>query len=391
MSFSQQILERLLYENESEMLDFKSEQYLFGGATNDEKSELLKDILAFANTWRRANAYILIGVEEVQGGRSAVLGVTHHLDDAKLQQFVNSKTQRPVHFSYNASKLDGRDVGIIFIPLQERPIYLTKDFGKLKKETVYARRGSSTDIASPDEIVKMGQTSAVEDETAPLLQLEFFDGTNLLTLGNSIQIETVNLILPEDQEIPDYGSTRYGNLVLPDLTANKDYYRDVAHYLKKIYGYSHVDFRVINDGNIVAKDVNIEIIVKDTSGNLFFCESNDIPDEPPSTNRLAPYFPTCDVNPDIWVDRSRDSWIINAELGKIQPKAHAYTSSGLFIGSKTPTKLSMVAKVFADNLFLPKSYNLSIEIQTEIKSLSVEELISLIDDKFLNNNDVNNY
>ena len=67
-------LEQLLYEDESATLDFKKEQYKFVKATDDDKSELLKDILGFTNGWRRSNAYILIGVEEVRGGRSNVLG-----------------------------------------------------------------------------------------------------------------------------------------------------------------------------------------------------------------------------------------------------------------------------------------------------------------------------
>ena len=55
------LLERLLYEEESETLDFKAQQYPFDGATDDQKSELLKDILAFANAWRRTDAYIGCG------------------------------------------------------------------------------------------------------------------------------------------------------------------------------------------------------------------------------------------------------------------------------------------------------------------------------------------
>jgi predicted HTH transcriptional regulator len=77
------LIERLLYEEESATLDFKREQYRFVKASDDEKSELLKDILGFANAWRRADAYILIGVEEVRGGRSSVVGITNdsHLAD----------------------------------------------------------------------------------------------------------------------------------------------------------------------------------------------------------------------------------------------------------------------------------------------------------------------
>src|SRR5437867_2845047 len=96
-----ELLESLLYQNESEALDFKAAQYPFNSATNEQKSELLKDILAFANAWRQTDAHILIGVEEIRGGRSVVRGISTHLLNQNLQQFVNSKTNRPVSFAYS--------------------------------------------------------------------------------------------------------------------------------------------------------------------------------------------------------------------------------------------------------------------------------------------------
>ena len=76
-----EFLAGLLYEEEGATLDFKKEQYRFATATKEDKSELLKDILGFANAWRRADAYVLIGVEEVRGGKSIVHGVESQLDD----------------------------------------------------------------------------------------------------------------------------------------------------------------------------------------------------------------------------------------------------------------------------------------------------------------------
>ncbi|MXW79953.1 MAG: ATP-binding protein [Gemmatimonadetes bacterium] len=156
MAFINDRLEQLLNEEEGSALDFKRDQYPFEGADNNTKSELLKDILAFANTLRPVTAFILIGVEEVREGHNRVVGVNCHLDDAELQQFVNSKTQKPVIFSYRCYGVNCRYIGVIEIPAQEGPIYLTKGFGKLEAEKVYVRRGSSTDIASPEEIVQMG-------------------------------------------------------------------------------------------------------------------------------------------------------------------------------------------------------------------------------------------
>ncbi len=150
------LMEELLNEDESSTLDFKRDHYPFEKATDEQKSELLKDILAFANAWRRTDAYILIGVEDVKGGRGKVIGVTAHFDDASIQQFVNSKTNRPVTFSYEVFPFETIQVGIFHLPLQDRPIYLKKDFGKLKQREIYIRRSSSTDTADPDEIAKMG-------------------------------------------------------------------------------------------------------------------------------------------------------------------------------------------------------------------------------------------
>ena len=70
-----ELFERLLFEEEGTTIDFKKEQYRFVKATDEEKSELLKDILGFANAWRRSATYILIGVEDVRGGKSNVVGI----------------------------------------------------------------------------------------------------------------------------------------------------------------------------------------------------------------------------------------------------------------------------------------------------------------------------
>ena len=46
-------IDQLLYEEEGPTLDFKRDQYAFAKATEEERPELLKDILGFVNCWRR--------------------------------------------------------------------------------------------------------------------------------------------------------------------------------------------------------------------------------------------------------------------------------------------------------------------------------------------------
>ena len=59
MLIDKALIDILLYGEEGVDLDFKRDQYKFTQASDDEKGELLKDIIAFANSWRRSDAFIL--------------------------------------------------------------------------------------------------------------------------------------------------------------------------------------------------------------------------------------------------------------------------------------------------------------------------------------------
>ena len=67
MVINDELIENLLYGEEGVDLDFKRDQYKFVKASDEEKGEMLKDIIAFANSWRRSDAFILIGVKEILG------------------------------------------------------------------------------------------------------------------------------------------------------------------------------------------------------------------------------------------------------------------------------------------------------------------------------------
>jgi hypothetical protein len=147
--------------SESDTLDFKQEQYPLANATPEQKGELVKDILAFANAWKTSDAHILVGVAENPGGRAKVIGVSDHLDDADLQQLVNEKTNVPVSFAYVSLIVDGLKVGVLrIVREQQRPVSLRKKFGLVHANVVYVRRGSSTAIANPEEIARMGEARA---------------------------------------------------------------------------------------------------------------------------------------------------------------------------------------------------------------------------------------
>ena len=108
MAITLETIQQLCMEGESNHLDYKRDQYQFIGVSDPEKTELLKDILAMANAFRQQTAYILIGVEQQPDGSGKIIGISSNdfIDDAKLQQFINGKTNRVVNFLSYSVQID---------------------------------------------------------------------------------------------------------------------------------------------------------------------------------------------------------------------------------------------------------------------------------------------
>src|SRR5437870_3402119 len=94
------LLDTLRFKAEGTDLDFKSAQYRFIKASEADKAELLKDILAIANSWRDGTGHVLLGFKDARPKPAEVVGISEHLDDAQFQQFVNSKVKPKLTFRY---------------------------------------------------------------------------------------------------------------------------------------------------------------------------------------------------------------------------------------------------------------------------------------------------
>jgi len=285
---NKELFEKLLYEEESATLDFKIQQYQFFRATDDEKSEILKDILGFANAWRRAEAYILIGVEEVRGGRSNIVGLpaTDHLDDHSLQQFVNNLTNQPVLFHYEAFGIEGKQIGIIKIDKQMRPIYLKRDYGRLKKEKVYVRRGSSTDPSKPATIEEIAQMRLDSDQSGADLMVQFSHLERDDALGTEISWDAEHCGMPENGMIPDLSPVRQLGPLGIDLTGldftnrlNANFFRETAYFEFVRRLFKPVRLLVKNIGTVAANNVRIEITIPINIG-VIVIDSAETPERP---------------------------------------------------------------------------------------------------------------
>lgn len=390
------LFERLLYEEESTTLDFKQEQYRFAKASEEDKSELLKDILGFANAWRRSEAYILIGVEDLRGGLGNVLGIpsADHLDDHSLQQFVNNLTNRPVRFQYEAFGFEGKQVGIIRIEeRQARPLYLKRDYGKLKRTEVYVRRGSSTDPtkpAGPDEIALMGQPSGPQDAE---LAVDFADVGRDESLGTHVSWNTEFCEMPPMEAIPDLARPRRQHPFGIDLSSiqfstldrlNEDYFRELANFEFVRRLFRPVRLVVKNVGRVAAGSVRAEITVP-TSLGVMVMDSSDMPDAP--KRRAAPFAvpglkgirPAFRREPgEVVIEKNDERFRVEIDCGSLQPGRRVW-SEVFYIGKGASGDLPLGGRVFAENLPQPKDFTLLIAVNVANTKMTLAELRSLPD------------
>jgi hypothetical protein len=383
---NKELFERLLYEEESPTLDFKKEQYRFVKASEDEKSEILKDILGFVNAWRRSEAYILIGIEDVRGGRKHVIGVpaTDHLDDHSLQQFVNNLTNQPVRFRYEAFQFEGKQVGIISIDEQIRPVYLKRDYGKLQKEKVYVRRGSSTDPtkpASPEEIAQMRIGSIQPD--AELL-VEFANVERDDTLGTNTSWDAEFCEMPALETIPDLaypGGAHPFDIVLRDPLnrPNSAFFRELAYFEFVRRLFRPVRLIVRNVGQIAANNVRVELTVPANIGVMVL---DELPDRPKKrsdflNNAALKGIRSFHRDPgEVCLDTNDERFRVEIDCGHLQPGRRVW-SDVFYVGKAETGSVSLRGLVFADKLREPKQFALTLSVAIKNTTMTENELCSL--------------
>ena len=362
-------LEALLRQPEGTWLDFKQEQYRFTHASDDDKGELLKDMLAFANSWRVSPAYILIGVEEVQGGPSRIVGVQEHLQDADLHQFVNNKTQRRMDFVYERFQTESGTIGVIEIPQQERPIYLVANYGKLKRNQVYIRDGSSTKVATPDEIKQMG----IEHSTANVsqLQLEWVDVLTRSMLPSPHDVNTAALCPPgfliKFQMAIGNGQPRSDSPARHLYISNHRIY-ELARFQAGsvplglcLKNHSGTPARRVRFVGVIQSEQDVDIVV-----------NSDLPT--PGQLDVHPYID--DAHP--FVHRYGLGWQITLDFGDVRPHDEAYTSEPIWIYSGHSQTVRLAGELRADNVPDPIPCSVELRFQVEMHQMTMGHLRPLL-------------
>ena len=158
---------------EHDLVDYKGHIH-FSKSDDEQKSKLLKDILAFANTCSTSSGYILHGVQETKDKKGEIVGPKEFLDFAQIGQFIDSKTNKKIKFDIYTVSCDSKSIQVIEIlpQYESTPFWIKSDYGTVRKNIVYYRSKSGTNEMNPDEIIQMDQNKNPEIElsiTSPWL------------------------------------------------------------------------------------------------------------------------------------------------------------------------------------------------------------------------------
>lgn len=382
---SDEDLEQLRYKGEGTDLDFKQAQYAFAGASDYEKSELLKDIMAIANAYRSGPGYILIGFKDLAPHPAEVVGIStsDHIDDAAIQQFVRSKIDPLLEFQYEERLFDGKHIAVITIPKQARPFVPKQDFGKLRKNVALVRRGSSTDEASMSEMLKMAHADAGSLKTARVELL-------IKTGENKPFPARLSLSFLRFGELPDYEKANWidsGNgfrMPIPSFgTVNRRYYRELAEYYATMRRLVLVRLSLANQSDFALGEVKLELTCNVPSGeNIQLRRSDELPEEPTSGGHYlgGRGFPSMikQLRETVRVDTSAGEPICHVFLGTLRPGETGTAGTEIALLPTGPGVYTLRIRILAKEIAKPIVEEHTFTVDGEIKKSEFRDLLSLL-------------
>lgn len=237
-----QEFEEILLKPESNVLDFKREQYDILNKSNEVNTvKFIKDIISFCNTIRTESAFIILGVGENGNGEKELIGINKHIDDSVFQEKIKDKVTPIPYFNYSTINLRNKIFGIIEIPVKkyEEPIFPTVKMKGLEPGKVYCRRSSSNSEATGREIIQINKW--LESITA-----QNSDEININEEISDIILKATAKLLPLSEQIAaslklakKYKLNKLKNFCIGELsgwydTENLDVENELSYRLHKV-------------------------------------------------------------------------------------------------------------------------------------------------------------
>lgn len=273
---------------------------------------------------------------------------------------------------------------LLILNINKGPFFLIKDYGKLKNNSVYLRRGSSTVIAKPDEIAEMGHQESKES-ISPNLILEFCRPEEETNIGGELNLTAELISLGNNNSIPDfegdedYLKTKGCEQLNIMKSPNHDYYKKLVYYyfFQKIK--NEIFFSLQNTSSILATSVMIYIDIEKMD-KVSFDEHHNLPKLIDKYSELYDLsinsnFPNMVPLNNITIKEASTKWRITIDVGNIYPNDTCFITNGIVLLSGVSHKTELKCTIVGDNIPQPIKTKLMIECNTSKITMDLDDIV----------------
>ena len=282
---------------------------------------------------------------------------------------------------------DGGDIGVIEIPVQERPSYIRKEFGGLHANTVYKRDGSSTAVATPNEVARMGEMRV--SSSTPQVVLAWADLNSRKVLPSPCTVQSLIFRPLLSKRMVAESQTTMADIIaaVPRRLdyRNKNYLQEVIFYAFEKALFKPLGFHLRNQSAVVGKRIRFvgSVTKGDSTQVLDWAARKKWPQHSslinPSVVPLAAQLQRLHSSPDPCVQEHEEGWEITIDFGDVRPHDEIWTTSPLLVGSSRSGATTLEGELRGDNLPKPISCVLDICFEVEQRPMRIVDVRKYLD------------
>jgi hypothetical protein len=282
----------LKYEDESVRLDFKGAQY-----PTKNHSDLLIDLIAFANADFDGDRFIIIGVIRNEKNEKVFKGINREeiIDSAVYQQLVRENVEPDINLEYFHYSYQGNDYAIFRIfDCSDKPYLMKKGYDKLKQGDGWIRKGThqprlnrrDLDSISEKKQVIQGFSGEIKctfensgtedtiispisdfrypselaaDAIRDIIERKRNPSVTNSSIANSLPLTLPNNLLRLNDPYEIYRKKSIGQLESDLEKVREEYSNDDKYSLFEEYG-TQINFSILNLGDRYIEDASIKVV-----------------------------------------------------------------------------------------------------------------------------------
>ena len=261
--------------------------------------------------------------------------------------------------------------------------YIKKDYGKLIGGNVYYRQGSSTAIATPEEVAEMGNVISQDGDNKIDIKFSFYYDNNQITPVEIFEYSNVFLSPFQDSIIKRFDKSEKTNiLAIMNSIGEKNeykYYKELSSWLHESSLYYPLKFYIKSESKVPIKKLEAKSIIPFNSIFDFkdgFSELSPLNKQyRNSMDSIRNYHLMTYSDIKVVFDKIQYNWIITINIELLRPDEEIVTKKYLFIKMINSNEINLNFKVYGENI--PKAIEKSLKIKSIIsnRAMTLDDLL----------------